>query len=119
MERDAVSRLLESQRHEPRCRRNNGVSKTAGYDESGAVASTLWQRLPAGREHDRLRMKTAAGGCHLEAAGAGCHVEHTLTAHKRDAQAIGFTKQRVEHVARSIAVGKQLAAGLFVKRHAE
>ena len=64
-------------------------------------------------------MKTAAGGCHLEAAGAGCHVEHTLTAHKRDGHAIGFTKQRVEHVARSIAVGKQLAAGLFVKRHAE
>ena len=114
MQRDTVTRFVDDQRDESRRRRNDCVSKATGHDEPGAVASALWKRLTAGCEHNRPGMKTAGGGRQVEAVGAGNDVEDPFGGQQRDAHAIGFSKQRVEHVARPVAVGKKLAAGLFV-----
>ena len=46
-------------------------------------------------------------------------VEHAMAGLERRAGAVGFAQQRVEHVARAIGVGKQLAAGLLVEADAD
>ena len=58
----------------------------------------------------------------IEIAVRGCcarDVEHATAGLERRADAAGFPQQRVEHVARSIGVGKQLAAGLLVEADAD
>ena len=49
----------------------------------------------------------------------GDDVDHAVAGLERGAGASGFAQQRVEHVARSVGVGKQLAAGFLVKADAE
>ena len=119
MQRDAISTFIEHQGHEPWRRRNDRVTMTPGHDEPGAIASALWKRLTACREHDRSRMKRAGRSRELKAIAGRCDIEDPLTGQQRDADTIGFPKQRVEHLARPIAVRKEFAAGLFVNVDAE
>jgi hypothetical protein len=61
----------------------------------------------------------AGAGREREAVAGGLDIQDPLTGQKRGASAAGFAKQRVEHVAGAVAVGKELAAGLFVNAHAD
>ena len=119
MQRSTISRFLHDQGHEPRRRRNDCVAKATGNDEAGAVASALWKRLTAGCEHNGPGVNPAGAGREREAVAAGRDIQHPLTGQKRGAGAAGFAKQCVEHVAGAVAVGKELAAGLFVNAHAD
>ena len=95
------------------------MSKAAGHDEPGAVAAALGKGLTARREHDRLRLNATGGGRKREAVAGWRDIQHAPAGQKRGANAAGFPEERVEHVARAVSVGKELAAGFFVNVHAE
>ena len=95
------------------------MAEALRHRESGAVAAALRQRLAAGREDDRRGAQIAPIRDDAEASGGSLDVEHTVTRDERRADGVGFTQERVEHVAGAVRVGKQLAAGFLVQCDAD
>ena len=96
------------------------VAKRARHLVARAVAAGLRQRSSARCEHDRRAPRAARATCRARTprplrATAWTRVPvASCTPLSADA-----AQQRVEHVAGPVGIGKQLAAGLFVQRHAE
>ena len=90
------------------------MTETLSERKAGAVAAALGKGLSPGRQHDCPRKKAAAAGLHLKAIVGRDDVVHTLTCDERCTGAPRCSKQSIQYVARAIAVGKQLAVGLFV-----
>ena len=114
----AVGRI-EEQRGERRCGRYDRVTQAPGHREARAVAAAFWQRLSAGGEDDGGGVKAAAVGHDAKAAAGGFDVEHAMTRGELCAGGLALTEQGIEHVPRTIGIGEQLAAGLFMQRHAD
>jgi hypothetical protein len=117
---DAIGRR-EQQRHECWSRWHDGVAGALREFIAGAVAAALRQRAAASGEHDARGAQLAGGGRNLETiTSAACRdVEHACGRGDDCADPARFAEQRVEHVARPVAVGEQLAAGFLVERNAD
>src|SRR5437763_7795696 len=117
----AVHRIVvcEQQWRERRRRRDDRVAEATRDLEPAAVAAGLGQRLAAGGENDRPGAQVAARRRDGKLLVVGDNVDDAPIRAKLAADARQLAEQRVEHVARSIRVGEQLAVALLVKRDAD
>src|SRR5689334_17647383 len=91
----------------------------SGDLEARSVAAALWQRTAARCKDDLRRVYFAGRGDDAKAAVTLQHVEHSRIGDDRDAGADGGCDQRIQHVARSVRIGKQLSVMFFVQGHTE
>ncbi len=114
-----VALRIEQQRYQRRHWRHDLMPERASQSVATAVAAALRQRLPAGGQHDLPGLEDTAGGIERKAIRPVRQRLHAAAVQPFDAELRTFREQRLQHIARPVRVGKQLAVRLFVQGHAE
>src|SRR5262245_57588925 len=105
----------EDERHQCGRRRYDRVTGLACKREPTTVAAAFRQRLPTGCQHDEAAVNRAVCRHNSKCPVAAGEAEHATTGEQLDASVPGGAEERIQHVTCSFAVGKQLAARLFVQ----
>ena len=87
--------------------------------EARTVAARLRQRLSPGCQHEGARIDRSARRLEPEPAVLLGHPMNPCACLEVDTRRMHFAQQRVDHVARAVRVGKQLAVRFLVQWHTD
>ena len=107
--------VVETQRHESRRGLNDGVSKLLREAEPCAIAAAFGEGLAASGEHHLSARQRALRCSDEETIVGGLDAEDPVVDQQSAAGVVERAQQRVQHVARAVAVGEELAVGFLVQ----